>query len=202
MARSARIYAGTVAALALAGCGGGDSPSRDEPLARTAPSVGPGPLFRPTSLSDRAAKGKPIAGLKCAPSDEQKRFGAHLELFARGKVVIVAPGIGVAPPRERTGAYVTGGRCTYPLRTREPTGVIEVARTPRPLTLGHLFAIWGQPLSENRLAGFRGRVIAHVGGRRWNRDPRTIPLTRHAQIVLQVGPYIRPHSRYGFPPGL
>jgi hypothetical protein len=116
----------------------------------------------------------------------------HLELFAQRRVVLIPPGIGVAPPRTRTGAYVRGGRCSYPLRTREPTGVIEVRVRPRAMTLGQFFAIWGQPL--------RGR--AYVDGRRWRGDPRRIPLGRHAQIVLEVGGYVRPHARYGFPPGL
>ena len=70
------------------------------------------------------------------------------------------------------------------------------------LTLGDLFDVWGQPLSHTRMAGFRGRVRAFVGGRRWNRGPRAIPLARHAQIVLEVGGYVPPHRTYLFPPGL
>jgi hypothetical protein len=60
------------------------------------------------------------------------------------------------------------------------------------MTLGRFFAIWGQPL--------RGR--AYVNGRPWRGDPRRIPLERHAQIVLEVGGYVRPHATYRFPPGL
>jgi hypothetical protein len=124
----------------------------------------------------------------------------HLELFAARRVVLVPPGIGVAPPRTREGAYVRGGRCEYPLHTREPTGVVEVAA--RGLTLGRLFAVWGQPLTSTRMAGFGGRVRAYVGGRHWHGSARAIPLTRHAQIVLEVGGHVRPHKSYGFPPGL
>ena len=51
----------------------------------------------------------------------------HVELFANRRVVIVPAGIGIVPPLRRDGAYVLGGRCSYPLRTREPTGVVEVA---------------------------------------------------------------------------
>lgn len=171
-------------------------------LARTAPSVGPGRRFRPPSLANpRAAKGQPISRLRCEERDRAPRFGIHLELFARGHVVLVAPGIGVAPPRSRQGAYVVGGRCTYPLRSREPTGVIEVARGAN-FTLGDLFQVWGQPLTRARMGSHRGRVRAYVGGRPYRGDPRTIPLTRHAQIVLQTGRYVPPHNRYGFPPGL
>jgi hypothetical protein len=60
------------------------------------------------------------------------------------------------------------------------------------MTLGQFFAIWGQ----------RPRGRAYVNGRRWTRDPRAIPLTRHAQIVLEVDGYVRPHATYRFAPGL
>jgi hypothetical protein len=132
---------------------------------------------------------------------ERPRFGVHLELFADRRVVLVAPGIGVAPPRTREGAYIRGGRCSYPLRTREPTGVIEVEAGGPTKTLGQLFAVWGQPLGATRMAGFGGRVRAYVNGSRWRRHPAEVPLRRHAQIVLEVGGYVRPHASYRFPPG-
>ena len=107
----------------------------------------------------------------------------------------------MAPPRVQSGAYVRGGRCSYPLRTREPTGVIEIAHGTR-ATLGQLFAVWGQPLGPRRTAGFRGSVRSYVGGVRRRGDPRSIPLTRHAEIVLEVGPFVKPHASYHFAPGL
>lgn len=162
--------------------------------------AGATPEFHPPSLSAAAARAQPLGRLHCSRA-VRPRFGVHLELFARGHVVIVPAGIGIAPPRRRDGAYVDGGRCRYPLITREPTGVLEVHEGTT-ATLGDLFDLWGQPLSQRRLAGFAGRVRAHVGGREWRGDPRTIPLTRHAQVVLQVGPAIVPHARYTFPPGL
>jgi hypothetical protein len=123
----------------------------------------------------------------------------HLELFAARRVVLVAPGVGVAPPRRRDGAYVRGGRCTYPVFTREPTGLVEVETGGRPKTLGDLFAVWGQPLGKRRMAGFKGEVSAFVAGRRQHADPRAIRLTPRAQIVLEVGGYVRPHATYRFP---
>jgi hypothetical protein len=53
-------------------------------------------------------------------------------------------------------------------------------------------------LSRSRLAGFRGRVLAFVSGIRWRGDVRAIPLARHAQIVLEIGSYIRPHRFFLF----
>jgi len=180
----------------VAGCGGGGDATTSLPS--TAPGLGPTPGHRPPSLGSRAARAKPIKGLRCT-SEERNRFAVHLELFAARRVVLVAPGIGIAPPRTREGAYVRSGRCSYPVRTREPTGVIAVAEGGRPKTLGDVFAVWGQPLGPRRMAGFRGRVSAFVGGRGFRGDPRAIELTRHAQIVIEVGGYVPPHARYRFP---
>ena len=185
--------------VVLAGCGGAGA--QQPQLARTAPSLGPTPHHRPHSLGRRAARARPIAGLRCTRRGGA-RFGVHLELFAARRVVLVPPGIGIAPPRKSRGAYVTAGRCSYPVRTREPTGVVEVARAGPAKTLGDLFDVWGQPLSRTRMGGFRGTVTAYVGGRPWRRDPRSIPLHRHAQIVLEVGGHVAPHPSYQFPPGL
>jgi hypothetical protein len=114
------------------------------------------------------------------------RYGVHLELFARGRVVMVPAGI-----------------CSSALRTRYPTGVIEVTR---PATLGGFFRVWRQPLSRTRLVGFRtttrNPVRAYVGGRRWRGGLGAIPLRRHAQIVLELGAYIPPHPTFLFGPSL
>src|SRR3954469_7229697 len=183
------MLAAALAVATMCGCG---SDTRAEPsLPRTAPGVGPTTRHRPPSLGLRAAHAQPIAGLRCTRGSAP-RYGVHLELFAARRVVLIPPGIGIAPPRRRSGAYVRTGRCAYPLRTREPTGVIEVRSTERSPTLGRFFAVWGQPL--------RGR--AYVNGRRWRRDPHAIPLTRHAQIVLEVGGHITPHATYRFPSDL
>lgn len=196
-------------AVGLAGCGASARTSSERterlpadyipiPTGRTAP-------YRLPATSAGVARRAPVAGLRCGPPGSHP-YGVHLELYARRLVVPVPAGIGVAPPQRRRGAYVLGGACIYPLRTFEPTGVIVVdravsARAPTP-TLGALFAIWGQPLSTARLAGFRGPVAAFVGGRPWRRPPQEIPLTPHAEIVLEVGGPVPPHRTYLFGPGL
>ena len=157
--------------------------------------IGRGPEVRPPAP---ARGGEAVGALTCGRPGH--RFGVHVELFARGQVVIVPSGIGVARPRVRDGAYVVPRGCTYPVRTVEPTGVLEVGR--RGLRLADLFRVWNRPLSPARLVSFRGRVRAYVGGRPWRGAPGAIPLTRHAQIVLEVGPYIPPHAKYTFRPGL
>src|SRR3954469_17104081 len=122
-----------LAAVAVCACG--DKTPHEPPLPKTAPGVGPTARHRPPSLGPRAARAQPTAGLRCE-SATARRSGIHLELFAERRVVLVPPGVGIAPPRRSTGAYVRGGRCSYPLRTREPTGVVEVRASGRPTTLG------------------------------------------------------------------
>lgn len=151
------------------------------------------------SLGERARRGLAIGDLRCTTA--QPVAAAHLELFARGHVVIVPAGLGVAPPRVRSGAYVTGGRCRYPIWTSEPTGLLRLGR--RDLTLGDLFAVLGQRLSRRGMARWRATVRAYVGGARWRGDPRSIPLLPRAQIVVQAGPpLLRPNPGYVFPAGL
>ena len=87
--------------------------------------------------------------------------------------------------------------------TLEPTGVVLVRPRAR-LTTADLFRSWGQPLSATGMLSFRAgrgkRVTVFVGGRRWRGRPGSVPLVRHAEIVLEVGPAVPPHSRYTFPP--
>jgi hypothetical protein len=159
--------------------------------------IGSGPGFRPAAASPAVLAGRPVGPFRCARGGV--RHGVHVELFVRRRVLIVPAGIGVARPWRSHLARLTPGRCTYAARTLEPTGVFEV----RPgLTLGDAFRVWGRPLGRGGFAGFRGPVLAFVGGRRWHGDPRSIPLTRHAQIVLELGGYVAPHPRYLFAPGL
>jgi hypothetical protein len=169
-----------------------------------APAVGLGVGYRPRASGAAVDRAASVAGLRCS-NDSAPRDGAHLEIFANGQGVLIPPGIGVAPPRRQDGAYVRAGRCSYPARTREPTGVIELRAGAR-VTLGQFFALWGQPLSTHALGAFRAprgaRVTAYVDGAPWRGDPRTIPLRRHTAIVLELNGFVAPHSRYRFAPGL
>jgi hypothetical protein len=178
--------------LALLGLGG--------PIATP---IGVGPRYHPPAAPARVLRGEPVGALRCG--DGGRHFGVHLEVFARGRVVIVPAGIGVAAPRRRIGAFVRPRGCSYPVRTLDPTGVVEVRRGAS-LTLSGLFAVWGQPLSETRLAAFSTRrgapVRAYVGGRRWRGSVGAIPLRRHAQIVLELGRFVPPHRSFRFRSGL
>src|SRR5207244_11782008 len=140
--------------------------------------IGVGPLYHPAAASSPVTRAEPVGPFRCS-SARRGRFGVHLERFANRRVMIVPAGIGIAPPLVRDGATVRSGRCSYPVRTRQPTGVLEVASGSR-LTLGDLFAVWGRPLSRTRLAGYRARHgerhRAWVGGCPLGGPVRSIPL--------------------------
>jgi hypothetical protein len=132
------------------------------------------------------APGPPLSTrLACVGADVPRQL-AHVELFAKKRVLLLPKGVG------------SGRGCDYAVRTTTPFGVVEYVPGARP-TLGDLFDVWGQPLSTHGFAGFHGAVSAWVGGRRWAGDVRAIPLRRHAEIVVEVGGYIPPHAFYLFP---
>jgi hypothetical protein len=159
--------------------------------------IGVGPGFRLAAAPAAVRAARPVAGFSCGAGGP--RFGAHIELVIDRRVLIVPAGVGVSKPSRVSFGRIRAHRCSYALRTLDPTGVIEVGARA---TLGGFFALWGQALGPHRIASFTGRVLAFVGGSRWRGDPRRIPLARHAQIVLEVGGYVSPHPRDLFPPGL
>jgi hypothetical protein len=150
--------------------------------------IGSGPRYRPPARTAAVAAARAVGGLRCGPAGAA--FRIHVELFANRKVVVVPAGIGVS------------GACVYPVRTTSPGGVFEVARGAR-LHLADIFRVWGQPLAARRLAGFSSAlpVRAYVGGRLVRGPIGRIPLTPHAEIVLELGAYLVPHSFFLFPGG-
>jgi hypothetical protein len=151
--------------------------------------IGPGPRYLPPARTSAVAAGRPVGSLTAGAATTS--FRLHLELFANRKVVVVPAGIGVSK---------AGG--VYPIRTTAPGGVFEVASGSR-LTLGDLFRVWGQQLGPNRLVSFTSSqpVRAYVNGKPIRGPLAAIPLTRHAEIVLELGAYVAPHPFFLFPGG-
>jgi hypothetical protein len=190
----------TSVCLVTAACGGTGHTSTHQAsipraLLREVRPIGKGERFHPPATG-------PVQG-SCR-SSLGTRYGAHLEVFGANRVVIVPAGIGTRPPRRQSAGRISSAGCYGSLVTLEPTGVVLV-RPGAPLSLDDVFRAWGEPLSNTRLVSFsaaRGRAVrAFVDGRRWTRAPASIPLSRHAEIVLEVGPYVPPHHSYKFPPG-
>ena len=128
----------------------------------------------------------------------------HLEVFARNRVVLVGTGIGTRPPRRTVTGRVVAARCYGAAVTLDPTGLVLV-RPGAHLSVGDVFRSWGQPLTGARLAGFHAppgsRTRVFVDGRRRRGMPGGVPLRRHAEIVLELAPFVAPHPSYRFGPG-
>jgi len=147
--------------------------------------IGFGPKYLLPAAPISVERGATVGRFRCEPGSPA-REEAHVELFADRFAMLIPKGIGVGP------------HCSYAVRTMQPTGVVQFVASTHP-TVGDLFAIWGQPFGAKRLAGFHGVVSAWVGGKRRRGDPAAIPLTRHAEIVLELGGYIPPHTFFLFP---
>jgi hypothetical protein len=152
--------------------------------------IGRGPRFQPPVSG-------PATGACTAPLGP--RLQAHIELFGANRVVLLPAGIGTRAPRRFEDGRLLRAACFGDLVTLDPTGTVYF-RPGEHLTVGQLFTAWGQALSAKRIASFTGgRVRVYVDGRRWSRSPRAVPLTEGAEIVLEVGPRVPPHTHFTFP---
>jgi hypothetical protein len=198
-----RIAVLPMAAAAVASaCASPQAPARPPAIASIprallseARPIGTGPRFT------LPASG-PVAGT-CQRS-LGPRVGVHVEVFAANRVLLLPAGIGARQPWAKLDGRIASARCYGALVTLDPTGLVLV-RPGAGLTLADLFRSWGEPLSRTRLTSFSApagtEVAVFVDGRRLNAAPPSVPLTRHAEIVLEVGPHVPPHSSYAFPPG-
>jgi hypothetical protein len=119
----------------------------------------------------------------------------HVELFANRRVVIVPAAIGLRSARFEQ-SRVVSARCRTRFWTTDPSGVVTFDGAA---TLGGLFAVWGRPLTPQRLAGFRGSVRLYRNGVLVRTDPRPVVLRDGDELVLEVGGYVPPHTSYRFP---
>jgi len=190
------------AAAVASACASPQAPARPPAIASIprallseARPIGTGPRFT------LPASG-PVAGT-CQRS-LGPRVGVHVEVFAANRVLLLPAGIGARQPWAKLDGRIASARCYGALVTLDPTGLVLV-RPGAGLTLADLFRSWGEPLSRTRLTSFSApagtEVAVFVDGRRLNAAPPSVPLTRHAEIVLEVGPHVPPHSSYAFPPG-
>ena len=190
------------AAAVASACASPQAPARPPAIASIprallseARPIGTGPRFT------LPASG-PVAGT-CQRS-LGPRVGVHVEVFAANRVLLLPAGIGARQPWAKLDGRIASARCYGALVTLDPTGLVLVRPGAR-LTLADLFRSWGEPLSRTRLTSFSApagtEVAVFVDGRRLNAAPPSVPLTRHAEIVLEVGPHVPPHSSYAFPPG-
>jgi hypothetical protein len=155
-------------------------------LALVPTPIGDGPRYHPP----------PGVHAPCAAGSVRGAARAHVELFAKRRVVIVPAAIGLRGTRFSLGR-VTSARCRAQLWTTDPSGVVSFSGRAR---LGDLFTVWGVPLGRTQLASFHGAVSLFRNGIQIRGDPRLLALHDGDELVLEIGGFVPPHRSYRFPP--
>ena len=162
------------------------------------------PTARRLGRSRTARTRRPFC-LRPRRAPEARRELVHIELFANGLVLLLPPGIGMAPPRRADGVYVPGPRCSYPVRTTTPTGVVEFVPAAHPTARGRVRrlgpAALRAPARRLPRAGLgRGEGVGRreALARRCSRDPASPPRPdRRRARRLRAAAHVLPLPRRG-----
>src|ERR1700732_5205664 len=200
------VALGTVVTVGI-----GASRSEGSPPAAPGTSIGPeGAALETGAFLGTAAStspGVPVDGISCLAGEQLAyHIHVHLDVYDHGQPTTLPLGIGIVGPdvlKTAAGDLVSGGSCLYWLHVHAADGIIHVESPLRKtFDLGQFFDEWRQPLGPEQVAVAQGPVTAFVDGRRYQGDPRTIPLLRHEVIQLDVGGPVIPPQPFTFPPGL
>ena len=130
----------------------------------------------------RVPTGEPVNGIACdAMEGKRLHIHQHLVVFDHGHEIAIPAQIGIP------------GQCLYWVHTHTPDGIIHIeAPLDRTFTLGDFFRVWAQPLSRTTAASAhadKGTTLkVWVDGKPYTKDPATIPLNAHTDIVIEAGP--------------
>lgn len=167
------------AALVFASRQGSSSPAPPTPPPQTAASA--------------------VDGVQCGTMEQLAyHIHQHLALYDHGKQVRVPAGIGI-PGGELTAA------CYYWIHVHASTPNIIHVESPirKTFHLGNVFDIWEATKGDTnppgdvyvqrlRAAAARGQVHAFYNGKPWHGSYRSIPLTSHAVITVEIGAPVVP----------
>jgi hypothetical protein len=171
----------------------------------TLPGV-PGPegipleVGAPLASLRNAATGQPVDGIQCGAMEQTDyHIHTHLTVYVDGALRPIPAGIGIVRPvaqQTPNGAFYSATDCYYWLHVHAYDGVIHIeSPTTRTYTLGQFFAIWGQPLSKNRIGPVAGTLSVFVDGRSYKPDPAGIKLGSREDIQISVGSPTVPPKR-------
>lgn len=159
--------------------------------------------------------GASIDGIACQSEMLNYHIHAHLTLYQNGKPVPVPSQVGI--PYSQA---ISGGNCLYWLHTHDTSGVIHIeSPTARLYTLGQFFDIWHDTSlwdAQGGIARAAGLVVddsfvnalkaakprdihVFVNGKPVSSDYRSITLTKHKLITIEMGtPRKPPTTHYDF----
>jgi hypothetical protein len=163
-----------------------------------------------------AQPGAPIDGVACGAEMLNYHIHAHLTLYKDGKPVPLPAAVGIPYSRAIGGQHY----CLYWLHTHDASGVIHIeSPTPRLYTLGQFFDIWHDTSlwdAQGGIAGPAGLVVddsfvnalkaakpgeihVFVDGKPVSSDYRSITLTKHKLVTVEIGtPLKPPTTHYAF----
>ncbi len=198
-----KFFSSALLCLSLVGCGGGGSGSTPGP--NSAPLPAPMPVLASTTTlirtnpgvavtwADRSTatggSGATTAGVECLKA-ETYHLHTHLTIIKGGITQRIPKDVGL-----------TG--CAYELHTHDSSGIIHVETSiEKKFTLGQFFAVWGQPLSKENVAGLGGspvRVFIEDAGllEEYTGDPNAIELKQKRSVYIILGdvpPYLPKHA--------
>jgi hypothetical protein len=146
----------------------------------------PSPTPTPVTLAAR------IDDIPCNAENVTFHEHAYLGILVHGKAVPVPARVGIHDDT-----------CLYWLHTHDNSGEIHLeAPAPFPFTLGDFFDIWGAKLSRTQVLDYtvtgRSSMRIYVNFKPYAGDPRAIPLKRHTQIAVEIGPPFKSPAPFDF----
>jgi hypothetical protein len=131
--------------------------------------------------------GAPIGRFNCVINPPQPlAFYAHLSILVNNEPQKIPRYLG-ASPKPPT-------HCFYAIHTHDSSGKIHVTpATPGIFTLGELFEIWGQPLTNTNVAGVTGLPVEiyvtdnGTSTKVEDADWSSIELKDHREITIELG---------------
>lgn len=159
-------------------------PGTPEPQLSTTPTllqpgISIGTSYWPDGSTATGGHGAPVGNVNCLVSEDY-HLHAHLTIMLNGSALAIPAHIGL-------------DGCAYELHTHDQSGVVHVeTATARQFTLGQLFAVWGQPLSRDNVAGITGQKISVYVNDGDNMafypgNPPDLQLLNHRAITIVIG---------------
>jgi len=137
--------------------------------------------------SDPQTDGAAIGSFNCVVNPPQTyHVHSHLSIILNNEALAIPQYVGAAPSGST--------HCFYPIHTHDSSGKIHVESTAAgTFTLGNLFDIWKQPLTNTDIAGISGlpiEIYVTEGGvvtKVEEADWKNIELKDHREVTIGVG---------------
>jgi hypothetical protein len=144
--------------------------------------------------------GQPVGSLTCGAANQTFNQFTHLSIVRNGEQIAIPGRAGIV--RDAGGNLV----CVYGIHTHsnDHSGRVHMeGAVPATYTLGNFFAVWGQPLTTNDVAGLgvpltKVYIVDNGTVSEFTGDPATIEMTSHRHIVLQLGTAITQIPTYSW----